>query len=51
MVQFKVHRFQTLRGDQQMIEAAIIPLNVRGGCATIGDQVHALFRVSNIGFL
>lgn len=30
-----------------MIEATIILLNMRGGCATIGDQVHALFRVNN----
>jgi hypothetical protein len=30
-----------------MIEATIILLNMRGGCATIGNQVHALFRLNN----
>jgi len=30
-----------------MTEATILLLNMRGGCATVGDQVHALFRVNN----
>jgi hypothetical protein len=29
-----------------MNEAIIILMNMRGGCATIGDTVHALFRVN-----
>ena len=29
-----------------MTEAIIILLNMRGGCATVGDKVHALFRVN-----
>ena len=28
-----------------MIEATIIMLNMRGGCATVGGKVHTLFRV------
>jgi hypothetical protein len=30
-----------------MNEAIIILLNMRGGCATVGDKVHTLFRVNN----
>ena len=30
-----------------MNEAIIILMNMRGGCATIGDTVHALFRVNS----
>jgi hypothetical protein len=30
-----------------MSEAIIILLNMRGGCATVGDKVHTLFRVNN----
>jgi hypothetical protein len=30
-----------------MTEAIIILPNMRGGCATVGDTVHTLFRVSN----
>jgi hypothetical protein len=30
-----------------MSEATLILPNMRGGCATIGATVHALFRVSN----
>jgi hypothetical protein len=30
-----------------MSEAVIILLNMRGGCATVGGTVHALFRVNN----
>ena len=29
-----------------MNEAIIILLNMRGGCATVGDKVHTLFRVN-----
>jgi hypothetical protein len=29
-----------------MSEATIILTNMRGGCATDGDKVHALFRVT-----
>ncbi len=29
-----------------MTEAIIIMLNMRGGCATVGEKVHALFRVN-----
>jgi hypothetical protein len=29
-----------------MNEAIIILMNMRGGCATVGDTVHALFRVT-----
>ena len=29
-----------------MTEAIIILMNMRGGCATVGDKVHALFRVN-----
>jgi hypothetical protein len=32
-----------------MTEAIIILLNMRGGCATVGDKVHALFRVTSRG--
>jgi hypothetical protein len=32
-----------------MTEAIIILLNMRGGCATVGDKVHALFRVNGRG--
>ena len=28
-----------------MNEAIIILLNMRGGCATVGNKVHTLFRV------
>jgi hypothetical protein len=30
-----------------MSEATLILPNMRGGCATVGATVHALFRVSN----
>lgn len=30
-----------------MSEAVIILANMRGGCATVGNTVHALFRVSD----
>ncbi len=30
-----------------MTEAVIILLNMRGGCATVGNKVHTLFRVNN----
>ena len=30
-----------------MNEAIIILLNMRGGCATVGDKIHTLFRVNN----
>ncbi len=30
-----------------MTEAIIILLNMRGGCATVGDKVHTLFRVNS----
>jgi hypothetical protein len=30
-----------------MTEAIIILRNMRGGCATVGDKVHALFRVDS----
>ena len=30
-----------------MSEAVIILLNMRGGCATLDNKVHALFRVDN----
>ncbi len=30
-----------------MTEAIIILPNMRGGCATVGDKVHTLFRVNN----
>jgi hypothetical protein len=33
--------------EPDMNEAIIILLNMRGGCATLGDKVHALFRVDN----
>lgn len=29
-----------------MTEAIIILMNMRGGCATVGNTVHALFRVN-----
>jgi hypothetical protein len=29
-----------------MTEALIILLNMRGGCTTVGDTVHTLFRVN-----
>ena len=29
-----------------MTEAIIVMMNMRGGCATVGDTVHALFRLS-----
>lgn len=32
-----------------MTEAIIITLNMRGGCATVGEKVHALFRVNGRG--
>ena len=32
-----------------MTEAIIILLNMRGGCATVGDKVHTLFRVTSRG--
>ena len=32
-----------------MAEATIILSNMRGGCATVGDKVHTLFRVTNRG--
>jgi hypothetical protein len=30
-----------------MNEAVLILPNMRGGCATVGNTVHALFRVTN----
>jgi hypothetical protein len=30
-----------------MTEAIIILMNMRGGCATVGDKVHTLFRVNS----
>jgi hypothetical protein len=30
-----------------MTEAIIILMNMRGGCATVGEKVHALFKVTN----
>ncbi len=30
-----------------MNETIIILLNMRGSCATVGEKVHALFRVNN----
>jgi hypothetical protein len=33
--------------SQTMNEAVIILLNMRGGCATLDNKVHALFRVDN----
>ena len=30
-----------------MTEAVIILANMRGGCATVDNRVHALFRVNN----
>ena len=30
-----------------MSEALIILMNMRGGCATVGNTVHALFRVND----
>jgi hypothetical protein len=30
-----------------MNEAIIILMNMRGGCATVGEKVHALFKVNN----
>lgn len=30
-----------------MSEAILILLNMRGGCATVGDKVHTLFHVNN----
>jgi hypothetical protein len=32
-----------------MTEAIIILMNMRGGCTTVGDKVHALFRVTSRG--
>jgi hypothetical protein len=32
--------------ETSMTEATIILTNMRGGCATVGDKVHALFRVT-----
>ena len=32
-----------------MTEAIIILPNMRGGCATVGQKVHALFRVTSRG--
>ena len=32
-----------------MTEAIIILMNMRGGCATVGDKVHTLFRVNGRG--
>jgi hypothetical protein len=32
---------------ETMTEAIIILPNMRGGCATVGDKVHTLFRVNN----
>jgi hypothetical protein len=29
-----------------MTEAIIMLMNMRGGCANVGDKVHALFRVN-----
>jgi hypothetical protein len=30
-----------------MNDTIIIMLNMRGSCASVGDKVHALFRVNN----
>jgi hypothetical protein len=30
-----------------MNQATIIMLNMRGGCATVGDKVHTLFRLNS----
>lgn len=32
-----------------MTEAIIILMNMRGGCATVGEKVHTLFRVTSRG--
>jgi hypothetical protein len=42
----KVIAILILQTRGEMTEAIIILAHMRGGCATVGDKVHALFRLN-----